>query len=230
MQNQHIFLPAFPIKANHRFKSHSRKNSDNQSKAKNITKCSNLTAKPSNFQESFNMLKISEKICRDLCILNNHEVSNSGIISYRNQNNFCEMNALIMTPIRLTNVEICLPEYSDLGSPKAKPRKILTSNNKKRLPENRYYTRSLGNVPAEIIATGYSSRVSSARPRLVGVRRSDRILMSKSEHFSHVLIRNGTSRESNLLPRKAPERNRVNECESISPNNYSPVYINNFEV
>lgn len=200
---QRTFMPAFPKKSQ---------------KSKQITPKSKDLAQSS--------LKLSNKLCKDLCIINSALNSHTKILRYRNQNNFCEVQSMIMTPIRLTNIEISLPDFSVMSSPKAKSRKISTAAVRRRSVE----TKSIGNnakVPAEIITTRCSARFSS---QPMGIRTNNCSILSKSGNFTRSTSKNGNRGGFTALTRRGTRERTVAECESASPTAYSPIYTNNFDV
>jgi hypothetical protein len=134
-----------------------------------------------------------------------------------------------MTPIRLTNVEIPLPDSLTLSSPKVKPRRISTAVIRRRSIEGRSFSRTFAEVPAEIITTRCSTRIKSADPRRIVMRRSEMNMLSDSERFSHSLIRTRTNRSSSSPRKGGNERIRGMESGCASPIAFSPVYTNNFD-
>lgn len=231
MQNQQVFLPAFPIKINSSYKLHARKKSTTPPKSQDFTDFTKLLIKTSNLQNSLNP-RITEKVLNNLNLTKKNIVSNPGFIKYKNQNNLCEINALTLTPIRLTNVEISLPKFSKLNNFKSKPRKIFTAVNRRKSSEDKNSVNTSIDVPAEIITTRYSTRANTANDKLLGIKNSKDSMSKTSEQFSHVLIRIGTGRSAyNYSPRRGKiDRKRVVESGSASPTVYSPIYTNNFDV
>ncbi|OMJ79947.1 hypothetical protein SteCoe_19932 [Stentor coeruleus] len=231
MQNQQVFLPAFPIKINSNYKYHSRKKSTTPPKSQDFTNFTKLLNKSSNLQKILNP-QISSKILNDPDLTKKNIVSNPTLIKYQNQNNFCEINAITLTPIRLANVEISLPEFSKLNNFKSKPRKIFTAVNRRKVSEDKNSVNTSIDIPAEIITTRYSIRANSANDRLMGIKNSKDSMSKTSELFSHILIRNGTGRSAyNYSPRRGKiDRKRVVDSGSASPTVYSPIYTNNFDV
>jgi hypothetical protein len=227
MQNQQVFLPAFPIKTNSNYKLHGRKKSTTPPKSQDFTNFTKLLNKASNLQNSLNP-RITEKVLNNLNLTKKNILSNPGLIKYQN----CEINAVTLTPIRLANVEISLPEFSKLNNFKSKPRKIFTTVNRRKLSEDKNTMNISIDVPSEIITTRYSVRANSANDRLLVIRNSKDSMSKTSEQFSHVLIRNGTGRSAyNYSPRRGKiDRKRVVESGSASPTVYSPIYTNNFDV
>ena len=210
--SQKTFLPSFPIKSQK-------------------VKCINAIKK----QDPRPKLKLSHKLCKELWLTGNNSDSPSRtkILQYKNQNNFCEIRSLIMTPIRLTNVEISLPDFSNVNTPKTKARKIFTATNRRKSVESKLSIGALIKMPVEIIATRCSARVSTANSRMREIRRNDDYIMSRSAQFTHSLIRNNnTGSAMNYSPKRimTSDRNKHPESSSVSPTAYSPIYTNNFDI
>lgn len=170
-------------------------------------------------------VKVTRKFCEKFNLFNkSYSNPRSKNLSYKNQNNYCEIRSLIMTPIRLTKLEISLPEFSALPSPKSRPRKIATASTRRRSIESKSFLMSSVEIPAEIITTKYSSRLCSAKP--FGIRKSEQKIRNSSRH---PLARQRTGDEKYSRQRYM-SNDRVRDTESASPTNYSPVYTNTFDV
>lgn len=171
-------------------------------------------------------VRLTKNMCEKLSLINSFSNSNSKNLSYRNQNNYCEIRSLIMTPIKLTKLEISLPQFSVLPSPKFYPRRVTTATTRRRSIESKSFLTASVQIPAEIITTKYTTRFNSARPRPFGYRKSEEQIRQSSRH---PLARNktGDDRGSN---QKWITNDRVRETESVSPTNYSPVYTNTFDM
>ena len=171
-------------------------------------------------------VRLTKNMCEKLSLFNSYSNSNSRNLSYRNQNNCCEIRSLIMTPIKLTKLEISLPQFSTLPSPKCYPRKITTATTRRRSIESKSFLTTLVQIPAEIITTKYTSRFNSARPRPFGYRKSEEQIRQTSR-YPLARNRTGDDRDSS---QKWITNDRIRETESISPTNYSPVYTNNIDI
>lgn len=205
---QPLFLPAFPIKSTPKSKQKPRKTGEI----------------PPN-------LKISEKMCKELSIRIVNSCDNSPNISYRNQNNFCELHSLIMTPIRLTNLEISLPNFSASNSPKVKNKRINTTASRRKSINYKIYTRYSTNIPSEIITTRCSTSLNNTKPKM-RMRKKEANFFYRSDQFSHGLIRdkaNDSSRVSSLGYGKT-DIGRILESDSASQTVYSPIYTNNCDL
>ena len=199
---QRFFLPSFPIKSQ---------------KLKSLISRKKTIPQP--------IQKISYKFCKDLSILSSN--NSPSLLSHQNQNNFCEMRSLIMTPIRLTNLQISLPAKTAVMTPKIRPRR-LTVTSKRKSAENKGSMSTFANIPAEIITTRCSARINSANPKPIRIRNSEEIILTRSGNFSSALIRTKTLRSRNQ--KNEYERTKNIESESGSPTAYSPIYTNNFDI
>ena len=169
-------------------------------------------------------LKLSKKLCKELSFIETPDSSCSKNMTYRNQTNYCEIRSLIMTPIRLTKLEISLPELSVYPSPKFPPRKIGGSSVRRKSIDSKNFLMTSVELPVEIITTQYNTRLNSAVSRPFGARKSEEFIR-RSQKCQ--LQRNRTGDERY---RKWNGLDRDRETESISPTNYSPVYTNNNDV
>ncbi|OMJ70820.1 hypothetical protein SteCoe_31120 [Stentor coeruleus] len=203
---QPLFLPTFPIKSTPKSKQKPRKTAEI----------------PYN-------IKISEKMCKELSIRIVTSCDNSPNISYRNQNNFCELNSLIMTPIRLTNLEISLPNFSASNSPKIKNKRINTMASRRKSIDCKIYTRYSTNIPAEIITTRCSTSLNSTKPKLEEMRKKEAKFFCRSEQFSYGLSRDKVNDSLRIcLPGYGKtDIGRILESDSASQTVYSPIYTNN---
>ena len=177
-------------------------------------------------------IRVSSKLCKELCIINSSLNSNTKLLHYRNQTNFCEIRSQIMTPIRLTNLEISLPDFSLTQTPKTRPRMVSTAAGRRRSVETKHSVNNLVKVPEEIITTRFPMRCIRENKRPMGIRTTNGSMLSKSGHFMHSLIKNERVNRSNFncSPRRtATGENRHGESDSGSPTTYSPIYTNNFD-
>ena len=208
-QPQQLFMPAFPKKSHK-------------------PKAQTPRVKPPNQVH----IRVSSKLCKELCIVNSSQNFNTKILRYHNQINFCEIPSQIMTPIRLTNVEISLPNFSLMPTPKTRPRKISTAASRRRSVETKHSVNNIVKVPEEIITTRFPAKYLHENKRPMGIRTSNCSMLSKSGHFMHSLMKNERANRSNYNypPRRiATGDNRVIESDSGSPTAYSPIYTNNFD-
>ena len=190
------FLPSFTLKLQH-------------------LKCISLTKK----QKLEPKVKLSSKICKELCLFNNtsNSASSKRILRYKNQNNSCEFGPLIMTPLRLTNAEIYLPDASNLSNTRVRTRKIYTAINRRKSVEDKSSNESLIKFHVGITSSRHSAKPNGSNSKSIEIKRINACNVSKSGQFSHILIKNyNTKSVTNYSPNKAISPEKHNHSNGLS--------------
>ena len=170
------------------------------------------------------ILSLSKGLRKDFCSSKNVD-SSSKCNNFGKQSNFCEVDGLIMTPIKLTNLEIFLPN-APTSLKHRSPRKLCTATSKRKSMIFKSAISSSLENPVEMKTTSYLTHSNHLKSPIAARKQYK---SAKNSLLSHSLKKNKTVTSNNeQFCRKsfAIENDKNNDSECWSPILYSPIYNN----